>query len=354
MRKWSLLLVVLLAGMSVSVAQESPTQVFEYFVVNVSWSSDSETLVFQDLLTYNANGGNDIGVQPETSGTWHTYHVTSGQLTDEDVWPLQPALTPEQVQLFEIVTDDGQISFVFPSPNGRYIVYAAQKPPDWQAMSLPVGLADLQTGEHIIFTNMGVSNLETFSMTEEISDYTVLWSADSGAFTIETRSLHGSAPRVNFVSNYATSVHNATSQPLHQDGVSIGGVPVYATAAHDFSSSGRQVLLQGPVSISPPVDDLFIWDPDDPTQSRIVTSSNIIQAMFSPLSDNLVWYIDETGLVEYNLSNDTATVLDPAIKSTNLYGAWFSPDGQYVAVLETVEQDVFYVYDIGEGRPVTN
>lgn len=126
-------------------------------IVNVSWSSDGQSLVFQQLsLTF----GNQHDVQ-----SWIQYSLATNKITYSHQWPLQPALTSFQQRNFELATTiDNLASYAYISPNRRYVVYGAIPPPDWLvrpytwAGSLPIGIADLQTGEYIITEGLwGVS-----------------------------------------------------------------------------------------------------------------------------------------------------------------------------------------------------
>src|SRR5437870_1474028 len=131
-------LVAILIGASSPLAAQGGLQSlgnYTFSPVNARWSADSMSFIFQP---------DDYGV----NATWYQYNVATHQMTSTNVWPLQPIVTSAQEQSLEIAREaDGQVSFVFASPNGRYWVYASTHRTGYRYQ---LATADLQANTHKI------------------------------------------------------------------------------------------------------------------------------------------------------------------------------------------------------------
>jgi hypothetical protein len=104
-------------------AQTTPiTRVYQYETKNITWSSNSEHLVFEDYSYETAVRLTEPG--------WYQYNPVSAQLTQSDTWPLLPALSTAQQAAFNPILDDhnnpisvnhelAQPHPPTPSPHGR-------------------------------------------------------------------------------------------------------------------------------------------------------------------------------------------------------------------------------------------
>lgn len=290
---------------------------------NVSWSDDSSRLFFQDGGLY------DRGVQ--TDGlNWYEYSVVTEELTQSNTWPLQPNLTTEQLEHYHIAHNEpngGGMSFVFPSPNNRYLVYAATKPTDWgEAPTWPLGIADLHSGEYRIFEEIIVQELSDYERT-----YRVRWSANSSSFTVFTITTFGGEQRVIYFTDLDEGLENLTVLSLLYDDITFFTPErgnIFPDDAFDLSSDGKEVLISAPGETGTR---LILWNTNDPTQSKILIEGRILDAAFVGDSDGFVVTITQSGVLLYDLSSDTITTLDSNIVADSLNSAWISPNSQYIA-----------------------
>lgn len=328
-RTLPLMLLILTALLSASgvTAQNLGTPIYSRSnaaITNVSWSQDSTTLVFHDAVLLNS-GDYDSGVQT-IHNTWIQYQL-SGNITTSNQWYLQPPLSVTQQQHFQIAQDGGQTSFIFRSPNQRYIVYATQKPIGWEGFGWPLALGDLRNGQHVFVGKAVVWDLTDFDY-----QYRVQWSDDSATFTVRTSSLMGDEPRIYYVHNYDISLDNLVAQYLLQ-GISLGSETSYPDSVFDLSTDGSKVLLEDTVLAGRR---LLLWDVVNPSQSRVLTVGNyVLAAVFAPGNEGKIWFLDEHGLTEYNLGTQAANVLNPYIKAAVGKNAWFAPNGENIALLES-------------------
>src|SRR5688572_28249488 len=76
------------------------------------------------------------------SGTWYEYYPEAQMLIEVPSWPRQPNLSADELAFFRPTKDQdtGQINtFMFSSPNGRYVVFPSELGGTW--------IADRQTGQ---------------------------------------------------------------------------------------------------------------------------------------------------------------------------------------------------------------
>lgn len=308
-------------------------------VGNMGWDADSRWIYFQEFFD-----GNSFGVNPEIPQQWIGYDTVTDQLQRFDPWPLQPTLTAIQMTDFEVATANGIVSFVFPSPNGRYIVYAAQKPP--QALDGPLGIADLQTGEHIVIDSVYISRIDAYE-TSWRGYYRVRWSADSSAFIIETN-----RPVVDstlyYVSNFSTDVSNTSVEDLTHGGTMVSGELVNPYLGYDISHDGDEVLFKLGVPFAGYSQRLVIWNHLNGTSRVIQGVGLILEAKWDEQHPDAVVFIDERGLVRYDLNSDMSEILNPDLSSTIINLAWISPDTQQIAIFvqATANRGELYIYDI--------
>ena len=135
-----------------SLAQESYEPVYESLpgIVNVSWSRDGRILTFQEAFPLEG-GVPDIGVQSVQFDSWHQYQADVGILAGQRIWPQQQIPTESLRAAITLATSkEGKPSFTFPSPNNRYLIYAAAQPAGWDRPGWPLAIADLRAGTHVL------------------------------------------------------------------------------------------------------------------------------------------------------------------------------------------------------------
>lgn len=313
-------------------AQDDPRQ--QYFIYrgsvveNISWSADSTRLIFQDPWP-----GFDVhipGVDTAGYDTWHDYSVETGQITVADYWPLQPALTPEQYEEFEIYRSPDAISFIFPSPDRQYILYVAMSEP----LSPRIGIANLKTGQHHIISRDEAYNLWVPTINQFDKGYYramgVMWSDDSSVVAIQSFFL-GAGDYVHYITNLSDLDHLVVRDLTTEASEARRNQPDKPRPweLFDISANGQYLLL-GNNDSSPP--QIFQWDESNDTVTLLPSVGEIAGAAFYGASEDHVMYIDQEGFKIGEIDGDIQ-IHNPMITSTWAdAGAYFSPDGQYVAL----------------------
>lgn len=335
---WAFLLLSLVIN-SPTMAQDDPYQKYRILlagvnIVNISWSPNSDSLNFQIEDFDNQANGPING--PYTPGTdyWHRYFVATKQITRSETWALQPSLTTQQYQTYGIYINGDDRSFIFPSPNGRYFVYSAELPVNSMGHCCPLGITDQNTNTQRIFdTNEGVFRNNFLGNFEA---YKVQWSDDSSAFTLESLEAQGVYyfSQLNDLSTLSLTI--LARLPL-------GNGNYQPNRNFDISANGSQLLLYR----SGGNDSIFaLWNVSAVTGTVIPVQGRVVGAVFTH-NDQRVLYIDEAGLKQYDIATNQVTLLDPAINSIwGAGGAYFSPDGRYVAIVRGDPESI-YIFDIG-------
>ncbi len=312
-----------------SVEAQNPTQeIYSRIPTNLSWSSDSSSLAFQE------GGFGWEGVQAK----WYEYTINTEILTELDTWPYQPSLAPDEIAQFDIATDEnGQMSFILPSPDNRFIVYAATRPASWGDRPFwPLGLADLQTSEYCIFEDIHAEDLTNFGRT-----YAVRWAEDSRSFTVFTISAYGSAQQVFYFTNLEAGINNLTYRSLLSGEIIPEDENLYIWDSFDISDDGNRLLLSNLVILPDNVsgNQLVVWDSLHPRQSKYLMEGNIVEASFVGEGDQQLLVITGDGIVLYDLVAKSMTILDNNIDADYLYDAWISPNGEYIAYYDYYHAD---------------
>ncbi|MBZ0317945.1 MAG: hypothetical protein K8L91_16100 [Anaerolineae bacterium] len=310
-------------------AQDDPRQ--QYFIYrsseieNISWSADSTRLIFQDPWP-----GFDVyipGVDTAGYGSWYDFSVETDQTARTDYWPLQPTLTPEQYAQFEIYRSADAISFIFPSPDGQYIVYA-------YSSSVPhIGIANPASGQHHIIDrnqafNLWIPIINQFNGVN--TSMGVMWSDDSSAVAIQSFFL-GGGDYVHYVTNLSDLDHlvvrDLTSEAIEASPDRSDAI--YLTTLFDISADGQRLLL-GDRHHNP--HRILQWDVSSGTATTLPSLGKIAGAAFYGASEDHVMYIDQEGFKIGEIGGDMQ-IYNPMITSTWAdSAAYFSPDGQYVAL----------------------
>lgn len=307
-------------------------------ITNVKWSEDSSSLVFQEPFN------SDYGVFTPEHDTWFQFFVGSRQVIRTNSWPLQPPLTLAQRQRFEIAT----ASFIFASPDKRYLVYVAE-PLGWDnPVQRPLAIADLQTNQHKIIWDILVQGMSSF-----LFDYHVLWSGNSRVFFVVGGG-YGGQRQPFYISNFAPNLNTLTIQPI-VEGLAFGGETIYPQRIFDLSDNGGQILLE---DLRPDYTTrLFLWDVNDLSVSKLIpTTTYVVEAAFKPDNEQMVLFVDEDGLKRHDLNANTTTLLDvTANPSWADGGIWISPDIQYIALYDSDVggRDWLYVVPISDLPIVT-
>lgn len=280
-----------------------------------SWSADSLQFAF-------TNGIEPIPAAVEMNDEdWFEYDVTTRLLIRHIQWPLQPTLTDAEETIFS-----PGATFMFASPDGRFLIYAGDRQPDelfWMK------IADRQ--------NQKASNLPDFvlSPTSGTEDFNVLWSADSASFVTSSTSENG-YNIVDYTSNFQSDLSKATVEDI--DGGRFHKRLFTVLKAYDVSDNGEIVLCELE-EYTETVDQsnlplkLAIWNTEKDSIAQVIDNldgKTITGASFAAGDDSKLLVTNDSGLIEYDLSTDTSTILYPAFKGNAVI---FSPDAHYAAII---------------------
>lgn len=315
-------------------------------IVNVSWSLDSRMLTFQEAFPLEG-GIPDIGVQSIQFDTWRQYQADGGILPGQRIWPQQQIATENlQTEIVLATSREGKPSFTFPSPDNRYLIYAAPQPTGWNRPGWPLAIADLRRGTHVLLDDMVAVSLLNFG-----TAYNVNWSADTTAFTVQTLTINGER-RTYYVTDFSEEIERVRSICLCE-GISVNDEIRYPYSAYDISDDGSRIVLEDVINGTERR--LFVWDVKNSAQSRtIAQGSQYIVATFSLEDENRVLFVSLDGLVEYNLEDGSMRVVNAAISSRWADEAFFSPDRSQIALLDTSSLGASSLYVIGVERGESN
>ena len=301
-----------------------PLLIYSNYTQNISWSSGSRYLAFQDFNYPQKVILSEPG--------WSKYDVTQNALTQENIWPLLPYLTPEENILFKSLTDS-EYDWKFISPNEQYVVYQ-----QLSGNHIFITLADRKSRQSIVTTARA---LNTVSGTD---NFNVMWSADSQAFVVATTAYEMSEPDFfTHISNYSNDLSGLKTQELGflpMNNEEFGTRDIY-----DLSDDGRVVLVKGYNALNGETR-LILWDaldPTLPTSIDIFTETNVIGAAFKSGNENKILVVNQDGLVEYDRQNGSTTVLRTDIGSKFAAKARFSPNAEWLS-LKTERE--LYVVDL--------
>jgi hypothetical protein len=227
---------------------------------------------------------------------------------------------------------DGRQSFIYTSTDRQYIVYAQGTAPD-EFGRWSVVLADLQQGE--VFT----LPIKVWDPFYGPLTFHVLWSEDNTAFVIRFLTDEGSPVFVH-VNHFKDSLSNAvvTWFRLEVDGRVFLPVLADDEMIYDLSADGNQVLLSvreevadAPTAYDRPLR-LIIWSPLNPNASQVI-NNRVGDAIFAPGDESKLLFVNEAGLVEYDIISQVTTILRTDINTLSTRKTRFSPDGKWLAVM---------------------
>lgn len=295
-------------------------------VTNVMWSNDGTRFVFQEAIPTSDNADSpQLGVRTKNA-TWKEFLPANMQIAEADIWPLEVTISSVLLNDIRLASGNGLTSFVFPSPNLQYTVYAAPKPDNWTLAGFPLALTNLKTAETIFAKDISVDSLALIDR-----NYRVDWSMDGSAFTVETSSAYGEF--TYYVSGYQEDIDEIEFTRIDRDLLVPDG-SLFGVRPLSISTDGKRILISGLSSYEEFY--IYIWDTTDGTKSKPVAKSDqrsFLDAVFNE-DESSVFYVGREGLTEYNLTSGVTTVIDASINSQWADMAWFSPDATKVALLD--------------------
>jgi hypothetical protein len=311
---------------------------------NASWSSDGALFTFQ-LGTY-INYDLILGVNTPEFESWFAYDANQEGLSSKGAttWRQYEKLASHLSAQITLATHpDGAISFIFPSPNERYVVYAAPR-----QRGDPFGYALAVTDVITRYTSI-ISNVRTVYLSDFTNFYNVIWSAGSTAFVVQHDSGFA-ADITTYVSDNAADFNPAKIVDLSR--IDINGRSLETSREFAaISEDGKKVALSVRANVNESY--LLIWNSKDIVSSQFIPTGQyyypVVAAAFVN-GDQVVLYISEEGLMKYELATQETVLIDASINSTWVDKAWFSPTGKQIALLDSAalpsEKNTLYMYDI--------
>jgi hypothetical protein len=294
----------------------------DHYPREAMWSGDSQQFVY-----FSKDVGQARLEIPEED--WVSYNVVSQTLTEATDWQLQPELSEAELELLKpAVGENGEMSFIYESPSGDYIVCLCD--------GISIYSREQQQIAH---TNYTVYN--PFSGPDSFS---VIWSADESAFVFTVLSELGYSFS-GYGSNYAVDVENTVVVPVEpvikdkQFKFLVGGINDKSLKVHDISSDGRWVLLTArhddptifQTSFLPFA--LIVWDTTDSDNSYILENVDVetfLAASFIGESNLELFIVTTEDLFSYQLQSKAKKRLRSDIAADLAY---FSPDGNFLSLI---------------------
>lgn len=324
---------ILLALLPIEAIAQSSSSLDEYILVTIPselfprqamWSNDSQRFVFHEYADVPKARVN----MPEGEDDWIQYDTLSNTVTRHTRWPLQPQLSPKELALLSpAIGEDGEESLIFESPNGNYIVCLC-------------GGITVYSRLQQAFVNLPYSVIEPFRGPDEFGLH---WSQNESAFIYSTRDVWDfGADFLAHISNYTGDV--AEAQVVIPELLIRGDR--YTNRPHNFrlvrekvydvSTDGSQVLFAMRYTNLQNINNeplrLIVWNVSDPDASVIIDDIDIETikgASFIGDSTTDLLVINDDGLIQYDVSLGTNSVLAPSLSASEAY---FSPDSRYVAL----------------------
>ena len=295
--------------------------------LSFSWSVDSQR--FAVLSDTELDGT----IRPHDDPIWISYDIPTQQLTSSETWPLQPALSAAELNVFQpAVSYDGDLSNIFMSPDERYIVYARVGADGVEYVTL---------GDRATLTYQ-VTDIRAGGFGDTPQDAFVQWPTVGQGFVLATSALMAQGPSFYYyASGYSPDITqlSLTEFGLLQDSPDdLVGV----TNVYQLSLDGRYILanarnIQGENRRSLPV----LIDTQDLTNFMLLDDLDGVEVgrlhhlsgtrlLATPRSSVPFIYDWATG-ESMPLTLASGTVLEGS--------GYQSPDGTYVALFKVLDSD---------------
>ena len=217
---------------------------------------------------------------------------------------------------------------VYPSPDGRYVVYVTNVSDGGRVTIASIALANLETKKSTILpTGIYPNNV------------TIQWGFGSNAFVIFEEGNYGSDPFITYVSGFEASLEE----------LSVVQVTGYSELAeklqwdlyqiHDIDSTGQYILAEGyfrKPAYEPRFLRLMLINMQDFSYEMVSEDRFFVTARFEQPGNQKVFYYNSGGVFAYDRQSKTREFLNNAVRRINK-NYWrtcvptISPDGRYIA-----------------------
>lgn len=293
-------------------------------LLTVKWTYDGRYLVVQDddsmLLSLYSR-------EPETYWQYDTQSNTFENMVGH---PLSVTLTEDQLTRFNV--NPPSVPTLLPrayaSPNQRYVVY--------QSQPHALAVADLEKNMAFITDGFIQSEVDVYWNEESTSFVTAEAVASENQLILHYVNLEQGFLQQGVV--YAGSIYHPNSAPFN------------VTDVYDISHDGQVILLRGGCVPCRGTDEtayaLILWHPAYQPLNRFLRNldaQTVIGGIFSDDEDSVL-YVNQSGVMEYNLLDETCHRLNDIISSHWIDKAVFSPNGEWLAAIQKLETGFTNVY----------
>lgn len=334
-KTFSLILVVISALLItrpfLSTAQSTLEPVFTgWLISDVAWSQRSDQIAFHiNFLPDGSLAQNGLEVTDES---WYRYDLQTSTFTQMNSWPFQQLLTEtEETLLAPVESMIGEKSFSAQSPTGKYILYSRAS-----SNNSIITIANRLTGEIL------ESDYRATDPYGGTDNFRALWSGDETTFALLTKDM-GSWNTTLLGDHFETNVTNGRIERLLD--IEINGMLYSLLEGYDLSYNGDLLLIEGfenvsNISLNDRHSRLILFNTTNPQLSRVILADREVRAAsFSPYSEDQILIVTDTGLILYNLTSNTSTVLNAAINNEFANrDAIFSPTGHWLVFINSVSQ----------------
>ncbi|MBZ0307682.1 MAG: hypothetical protein K8I82_16565 [Anaerolineae bacterium] len=309
---------------------EIPQDFFGYR--DISWSSDSTRFSFFSMTGISRQEDDVLDGVDITVDAWREYDLTTGQLSSQNRWALQPDLTEAQMNAWQ------PHGFIYTSPSGN------------------LGLLSRSDDNHIWVVNFQTGqtadmNQRSLIASNEPDILAVRWSSDSQAFVIMNPAFSTTSKIIYGYLPNPEDLHSLEIYPFD----TVDGNPYRVSFMDgdkllDISSSGEWVLLTAHEDVPGQAiyesgTTLMVWNPRDTSRTISWPAGSygdlaISGAAFSPTDENSILVAHQSrGLLEYNYVTGQERVLTDTIK----YYGYFSPNAHWLGFEANAR---FYLIDL--------
>jgi Tol biopolymer transport system component len=313
-----------------------------YYPANAMWSTNSKQFVY---FSSSSISSARVDMPDEN---WAELDVNLGNVTYSTKWQLQPELSTEEMLLLNpAVNTDGDVSFMYESPSGAYIVCLC-------------GGISIYSRQQQRIAHTPYTVYDPYSGPEWFS---IMWSDDESAFVFSAFGEEGMLS-TGYVYNYTDNVESSIILPVEQkiqdknlNFLSFNPIEPNEKV-HDISYNGRWVIFiarhDDPSIIDINALDyyLVVWDTQNPDSSYLVKDidvKSILAASFVGASESDLLILNSEGLLHYDFKTHTKTGLSSSfVRATK---ALFSPDSRYLALICCRDQGAdynLYIVDLHE------
>jgi hypothetical protein len=242
--------------------------------------------------------------------------------------------------MVESGTATSQQGEVYPSPDGRFVVYSlAPESTETYPRRTYLAMMDLVRREEVIFKQY---------MLNSSSQFYIEWGSGSNAFILRTWGDYGYIPYPTYFGGFAEDVTKAKMILLGHESVFEKELSWGIYQTYDLDSTGKYLLAEGYLyrpEYEPGFLRLLVINMDDFSYSIVGEARYFTTARFEQPSDTRVFYLNDIGIFSYNRDTMKTTLLTKATNQMRLarYITSYpiiSPDGRHLATQLRSKQGV--------------